>query len=184
MIKLEKVKELKGTQTEKNLWDAIAGESVARNKYDWFASIAKKEGYEQIGRVFAETAANEKEHAKVWFKLVHGMGSTKDCLKWAAEGENYEWTDMYDKFAKTAEREGFTEIAEIFRGVAAIEKTHETRYKDLLENIEKDRVFKRSTEQEWVCLNCGHKMSGKKADDLCPVCQHPLGFFALDKKDY
>ena len=140
---LEKIEKLKGTQTEKNLMEAFAGESQARNKYDYFASIAKKEGYEQISRYFAETAANEKEHAKIWFKLFHGMGNTKQCLEWAADGENYEWTDMYANFAKVADEEGFKDIAALFRGVADIEKTHEQRFKDLLANLESGKVFKK-----------------------------------------
>ncbi len=184
MIKLEKMKELEGTQTQKNLMEAFAGESMARNKYDYFASIAKKEGYEQISRIFQETALNEKEHAKIWFKLAHGMGDTKQCLKWASEGENYEWVTMYEGFAKTAEEEGFKEIAELFRGVAKIEKEHEQRFNDLSVNIETGEVFKKVAENEWICLNCGHRIISKEAPTVCPVCQHPQGYFALAKKDY
>ena len=183
-MELKKQAALKGTQTEKNLMAAFAGESQARNKYDYIASIAKKEGYVQISNYFAETALNEKEHAKIWFKLFHGMGSTKECLKWAAEGENYEWTTMYEDFAKTAEKEGFKEIAQLFRGVADIEKHHEERFKDLLSNIEKGKTFERGEEQEWVCLNCGHHYFGKTAPAECPVCAHPQSYFALIKKDY
>jgi len=183
-MEFKKIEELKGTQTEQNLMTAFAGESQARNKYDWFASIAKKEGYEQISRIFTETANNEKEHAQIWFKLFHGMGDTRQCLEWAAEGENYEWTDMYAGFAKTADKEGFKEIADIFRGVANIEKTHEQRYKDLLANVESGKTFKRDTEMEWVCLNCGHHYFGKVPPMECPVCHHPQAYFALLKKDY
>ena len=183
-MELKKIDALKGTQTEKNLMEAFAGESQARNKYDYFASIAKKEGYEQISRYFAETAANEKEHAKVWFKLFHGMGNTKECLAWAADGENYEWTDMYASFAKTADEEGFTEIAALFRGVADIEKKHEERFKDLLANLEAGKVFKKDEKKEWVCLNCGYHYYGDEAPKVCPVCAHPQAYFALLKKDY
>ena len=183
-MKLEKVEALKGTQTEKNLMTAFAGESQARNKYDFFASIAKKAGYEQIARYFSETALNEKEHAKIWFKLFHGMGDIEQCLEWAAEGENYEWTDMYANFAKTADDEGVPEIAQLFRGVADIEKEHENRFKDLLENIKKGEVFKKVGEQEWVCLNCGTHYFGESAPEICPVCAHPQAYFAIYKKDY
>ena len=148
------------------------------------ARKAKKEGYEQISRIFQETALNEKEHAKIWFKLAHGMGDTKQCLKWASEGENYEWVTMYENFAKTAEEEGFKEIAELFRGVAKIEKEHEQRFNDLSVNIETGEVFKRVAENEWICLNCGHRIISKEAPTVCPVCQHPQGYFALAKKDY
>lgn len=184
MIKLEKLKELEGTKTQKNLMEAFAGESQARNKYDYFASIAKKEGYEQISRIFQETAGNEKEHAKIWFKLAHGMGSTKECLNWAADGENYEWVTMYEDFAKEAEAEGFDEIAKLFRGVAKIEKEHEQRFKDLVANLETGEVFKRVGEKEWICLNCGHRVVSEEAPMVCPVCQHPQAYFALAKKDY
>ncbi len=184
MIKLEKMNELEGTQTQKNLMTAFAGESQARNKYDYFSSIARKEGYEQIGRIFEETAGNEKEHAKIWFKLAHGMGSTKECLEWAAEGENYEWVTMYEEFAKTAEKEGFDEIAGLFRMVAKIEKEHEARFKDLVANFENGEVFKKVDENEWICLNCGHRVFSKEAPKICPVCQHPQSYFALVKKDY
>ena len=183
-MELKKIEALKGTQTEKNLMQAFAGESQARNKYDYFASIAKKEGYVQIANYFSETALNEKEHAKIWFKLFHGMGTTKDCLKWAAEGENYEWTDMYESFAKTAEEEGFLEIAKLFRGVASIEKHHEERFNSLLKNIEEGKTFERSEEKEWVCLNCGFHFFGKEAPEECPVCAHPKAYFALIKKDF
>ena len=183
-MKLEKIPELKGTQTEQNLMTAFAGESQARNKYDYFASIAKKEGYEQISRIFAETALNEKEHAKMWFKLFHGMGTTKECLQWAAEGENYEWTDMYANFAETAEKEGFNEIAALFRGVAKIEKEHEQRYKDLLQNIKQSKVFQKDEEVEWICLNCGNRVVSKVAPAICPVCAHPQSYYAVAKKDY
>ena len=183
-MKLEKIPELKGTQTEQNLMTAFAGESQARNKYDYFASIAKKEGYEQISRIFAETALNEKEHAKMWFKLFHGMGTTKECLQWAAEGENYEWTDMYANFAETAEKEGFNEIAALFRGVAKIEKEHEQRYKDLLQNIEQSKVFQKDEEVEWICLNGGNRVVSKVAPAICPVCGHPQSYYAVAKKDY
>ena len=183
-MELKKIDALKGTQTEKNLMAAFAGESQARNKYDYFASIAKKEGYVQISNYFSETALNEKEHAKIWFKLFHGMGNTKECLKWAAEGENYEWTEMYEGFAKTAEKEGFSDIAKLFRGVASIEKQHENRFKQLLANIEEGKTFKRTDEQEWVCLNCGFHYFGKEAPQECPVCAHPQAYFALLKKDY
>jgi len=184
MIKLEKVPELKGTKTEENLKNAFAGECMARTKYDFFASIAKKEGYEQISRIFSETALNEKEHAKIWFKLFNGMADTKTNLKWAAEGENYEWTKMYESFAKTAEEEGFKEIAVLFRSVAKIENEHEKRFNDLLSNIENNEVFVKTSENEWICLNCGFKIVSKTAPKICPVCQHPQSYFALSKKDY
>ena len=184
MIKLEKNPKLKGTKTEQNLKDAFAGECMARSKYDYFASIAKKEGFEQISRIFAETALNEKEHAKIWFKLFNGMADTKTVLKWAADGENYEWTTMYEEFAKTAREEGFPEIAALFLGVAKIEKEHEQRFKDLLVNIEKDEVFVKVAECEWICLNCGSRFYSKEAPKICPVCQHPQGYFAMSKKDY
>jgi len=184
MIELKKLNNIKGTKTEKNLQTALEGESVARNKYDWFASIAKKEGYEQISRYFSETALNEKEHAQIWWKLLNGMGDTKQCLKWGIEGEDYEWTTMYEGFAETADKEGLIEIGDIFRGVAGIEKLHEERYKDLLKNLEEGEVFKRVNENEWVCLNCGYHYFGKEAPEICPVCQHPQAYFALLKKDY
>ena len=183
-MELKKIEALKGTQTEKNLMAAFAGESQARNKYDYFASVAKKEGYVQIANYFTETALNEKEHAKIWFKLFNGMGTTKQCLKWAAQGENYEWTTMYEDFAKTAEKEGFNDIAKLFRGVGDIEKHHEERFKDLLNNIDQGKTFKREEECEWVCLNCGHHYFGKTPPEECPICAHPQAYFALIKKDY
>ena len=160
---------LKGTETEKNLWTAFAGESQARNKYTYFASKAKKEGYEQIAAIFEETANNEKEHAKMWFKLLDGIGSTPENLKAAAEGENYEWTDMYDGFAKTARKEGFEAIAKLFEGVAAIEKHHEERYRKLLKNVEDKVVFSKDGDAIWQCRNCGHIVGGKEAPAVCPV---------------
>ena len=178
--------ELKGTQTEKNLWEAFAGESQARNKYTYFASKAKKEGYEQISAIFTETANNEKEHAKIWFKLLEGgsIKSTEENLKAAAEGENYEWTDMYATFAKEAEEEGFTELAAKFRAVAAIEKTHEERYLKLLNNVEMQKVFEKSEEIMWECRNCGHLVIGKKAPQVCPVCAHPQSYFEVRAENY
>ena len=176
--------ELKGSQTEKNLMEAFAGESQARNKYTYFASVAKKEGYEQISEIFQHTADNEKEHAKMWFKELKGIGTTTENLLAAAEGENYEWTDMYDGFAKTAEEEGFTELAAKFRMVAAIEKTHEERYRKLLNNVEMQKVFEKSEETMWECRNCGHIVIGKKAPDVCPVCAHPRAYFEVRKENY
>ena len=176
--------ELKGSQTEKNLMAAFAGESQARNKYTYFASVAKKEGYEQISEIFQHTADNEKEHAKMWFKELKGIGTTAENLLAAAEGENYEWTDMYDGFAKTAEEEGFTELAAKFRMVAAIEKTHEERYRKLLNNVEMQKVFEKSEETMWECRNCGHIVIGKKAPDVCPVCAHPRAYFEVKKEIY
>ena len=176
--------ELKGSQTEKNLMEAFAGESQARNKYTYFASVAKKEGYEQISEIFQHTADNEKEHAKMWFKELKGIGTTAENLLAAAEGENYEWTDMYDGFAKTAEEEGFTELAAKFRMVAAIEKTHEERYRKLLNNVEMRKVFEKSEETMWECRNCGHIVIGKKAPDVCPVCAHPRAYFEVRKENY
>ena len=176
--------ELKGSQTEKNLMEAFAGESQARNKYTYFASVAKKEGYEQISEIFQHTAENEKEHAKMWFKELKGIGTTAENLLAAAEGENYEWTDMYDGFAKTAEEEGFTELAAKFRMVAAIEKTHEERYRKLLNNVEMQKVFEKSEETMWECRNCGHIVIGKKAPDVCPVCAHPRAYFEVRKENY
>jgi len=166
-----------GTQTEKNLQAAFAGESQARNKYTYFASKAKKEGYEQIAALFLMTADNEKEHAKMWFKELDGIGSTAENLLSAAEGENFEWTDMYEGFAKTAEEEGFPELAAKFRGVAAIEKHHEERYRALLKNVEMQQVFEKSTVKVWECRNCGHIVVGTKAPEVCPVCNHPQSFF-------
>ena len=161
-----------GTKTEKNLWEAFAGESQARNKYTYFASVAKKQGLEQIAALFLETAENEKEHAKLWFKALGEIGSTAENLLYAAEGENYEWTDMYDRMAREAEEEGFTELAAQFRGVAAIEKTHEERYRALLANVEAKAVFEKSEVQVWECRNCGHMVVGLKAPEECPVCRH------------
>ena len=176
--------ELKGSRTEQNLWAAFAGESQARNKYSYFASKAKKEGYEQIAALFETTANNEKEHAKMWFKELGGIGSTAENLKAAAEGENYEWTDMYAEFAKVADEEGFTELAEKFRGVAAIEKSHEERYLKLLNNVEMQAVFEKSEEIMWECRNCGHLVIGKKAPEVCPVCAHPQSYFEVRKENY
>ena len=180
------MKELKGTKTEKNLLDAFAGESMARNKYSYFASKAKKDGYEQIAALFEETAQNEKEHAKLWFKYLEG-GAIKDTmanLKAAAEGENYEWTDMYDRMAKEAEEEGFTKIAAKMRGVAAIEKHHEERYLALLKNIEDGVVFSREGDTIWKCRNCGHIVVGKQAPEICPVCAHPKSYFEINAQNY
>ena len=173
-----------GTKTEKNLQEAFSGESQARNKYTFFASVAKKEGYEQIAALFLKTADNEKEHAKMWFKELMGIGDTKANLGAAADGENYEWTDMYDTFAKEAEEEGFTELACKFRGVAAIEKAHEERYRALLNNVEMQRVFEKSKETMWECRNCGHLVIGKKAPAVCPVCAHPQSYFEVRKENY
>ena len=178
--------ELKGSRTEANLMAAFAGESQARNKYTYYASKAKKDGYVQIANIFEETAANEKEHAKLWFKLLHGgsVPSTIENLKDAAEGENYEWTDMYAKFAQEAKEEGFTEIAALFEGVAAIEKEHEERYRKLLANIESDLVFSKDGDCIWQCLNCGHIVIGKKAPEVCPVCAHPQAYFQVKAENY
>lgn len=180
------MKELKGTKTEKNLMDAFAGESMARNKYTYFASKARKEGYEQIAALFVETAGNEKEHAKMWFKYLEGgeIGDTLSNLKAAAEGENYEWTDMYDRMAKEAEEEGFKEIAAKMRMVGAIEKHHEERYRKLLKNIEDAVVFSREGDCVWVCRNCGHIVVGKKAPKVCPVCLHPQSFFEIKAENF
>ena len=180
------MKELKGTKTEKNLLDAFAGESMARNKYSYFASKAKKDGYVQIAALLEETAANEKEHAKLWFKYLEG-GAIKDTmsnLKAAAEGENYEWTDMYDRMAKEADEEGFTEIAAKMRGVAEIERHHEERYLRLLKNIEEGIVFSREGDTVWKCRNCGHIVVGKKAPELCPVCAHAQSYFEINAENY
>lgn len=177
--------ELKGTKTEANLMAAFAGESQARNKYTYYASKAKKDGYNQIAAIFEETANNEKEHAKMWFKLLHGgIGSTAENLLDAAEGENYEWTDMYSTFAKEAKEEGFNEIADLFEGVAAIEKEHEERYRKLLENVKGDLVFSKDNEVIWQCANCGHICVGKKAPDVCPVCAHPQAHFQVKAENY
>lgn len=176
--------ELKGTQTEKNLWAAFAGESQARNKYNYYASQAKKDGYVQISRIFDETAHNEKAHAKIWFKLVHGIGSTPENLKDAAGGENYEWTEMYPSFAKTAREEGFDHIANLFEMVAKIEKEHDARYQLLLANIEEDKVFKRGEKVLWMCANCGHVHEGTDAPQVCPVCAHPQAFFEIQADNF
>ena len=173
-----------GTQTEKNLEAAFAGESQARNKYTYFASVAKKEGFEQMSALFLKTADNEKEHAKLWFKELNGIGNTPENLKDAAEGENYEWTDMYEGFAKTAEEEGFHELAVKFRAVAAIEKHHEERYRALLNNIETAQVFEKSEIKVWECRNCGHLIVGKKAPEVCPVCNHPQSYFEVHAENY
>lgn len=173
-----------GTKTEKNLWDAFAGESQARNKYTYFSSVAKKEGYEQIAALFLKTADNEKEHAKLWFKELEGIGDTMQNLQAAAEGENYEWTDMYDGFAKTAEEEGFPELAARFRLVAAIEKHHEERYRALLNNIEMAEVFEKSEVKIWECRNCGHILVGTSAPEICPTCRHPRSYFEIHAENY
>ena len=173
-----------GTQTEKNLQAAFAGESQARNKYTYFASVAKKEGYEQISALFLKTADNEKEHAKLWFKELEGLGDTAQNLLAAAEGENYEWTDMYESFAKDAEEEGFKALAIKFRMVAAIEKEHEERYRALLNNVETKTVFEKSEVKVWECRNCGHIMVGTKAPEMCPVCAHPKAYFEVNAKNY
>lgn len=173
-----------GTKTEKNLWEAFAGESQARNKYTYFASVAKKNGYEQIAALFLKTAENEKEHAKLWFKALGELGDTKENLLHAAEGENFEWTDMYDRMAKEADEEGFHELAEQFRGVAAIEKHHEERYRKLLQNIETQEVFKKAGVRIWECRNCGHIAVGTNAPDICPVCFHPQSFFEITAENY
>ena len=176
--------ELKGSKTEKNLMTAFAGESQARNKYTYFASVAKKEGYEQIADIFLKTAENEKEHAKMWFKALGELGTTAENLAAAADGENYEWTDMYDKFAKDAEEEGFKMLAYQFRAVAAIEKAHEERYRALLNNVEMQKVFEKGEETMWECRNCGHLVMGKKAPAVCPVCAHPQSYFEVRKENY
>ena len=176
--------ELKGSKTEANLMTAFAGESQARNKYTYFASVAKKEGYEQIAAIFQKTADNEKEHAKMWFKALGELCDTAKNLAAAAEGENYEWTDMYATFAKEAEEEGFTELAAKFRAVALIEKSHEERYRALLSNVEMQKVFEKSGETMWECRNCGHLVMGKKAPQVCPVCAHPQSYFEVRAENY
>ncbi len=178
--------ELKGTKTEKNLMTAFAGESQARNKYTYFASKAKKEGYEQIAAIFQETADNEKEHAKMWFKLLNGgeIGSTVENLQSAADGENYEWTDMYSEFAKEAKEEGFNHIAYLFEEVAKIEKEHEERYLKLLENVKEGKVFEAGEVKVWKCRNCGHIVVGTKAPEVCPVCSHPKAYFEIKAENY
>ena len=178
------MKDLKGTKTEKNLWEAFAGESQARNKYTYFASKAKKDGYVQIAKIFEETAANEKEHAEIWFKLLNGIGSTAENLKSAAEGENYEWTDMYDQMAKDAKEEGFDHIAFLFEQVGKIEKEHEERYRKLLANVEGGLVFSREGDMIWQCSNCGHIHVGKQAPEVCPVCVHPKAYFQIKAENY
>lgn len=192
MLELKKINlevnkmELKGSQTEKNLMAAFAGESQARNKYTYYASKAKKDGYEQIAAIFEETAQNEKEHAKIWFKLLHDgeIPTTAENLKDAADGENYEWTDMYEGFAKTAEEEGFTRIAYLFREVGKIEKEHEDRYRKLLANVEDGLVFSKDGDKIWKCRNCGHIVIGKEAPAVCPVCNHPQSYFEVKAENY
>lgn len=180
------MKELKGTKTEKNLQDAFAGESQARNKYTYYASKARKDGFEQIAAIFEETATNEKEHAKMWFKLLHGgeIPGTMQNLQDAAAGENYEWTDMYEQMAKDADEEGFPEIAAKFRAVGTVEKHHEERYRKLIANIEEGMVFSRDGDTIWICRNCGAIVIGKKAPEKCPVCDHPQAFFEIEAKNY
>ncbi len=176
--------ELRGTKTEKNLREAFAGESQARSKYTYYASVARREGYEQIAAIFLETAENEKEHAKLWFRELGGIGDTAANLDAAAAGENYEWTDMYDRFAREAEEEGFTALAARFRMVGAIEKVHEERYRALLRNVEAQEVFRKSEVKVWECRNCGHIVIGTKAPEICPVCAHPQGFFEVRAENY
>ena len=173
-----------GTKTEKNLWEAFAGESQARNKYTYFASAAKKEGYEQIAALFLKTAESEKEHAKLWFKELGELGKTAENLEHAAEGENFEWTDMYERMAREAEEEGFPELAAKFRGVGAIEKAHEERYRALLKNVETAQVFEKSEVKVWECRNCGHIVVGTKAPEVCPVCNHPQSYFEVHEANY
>ncbi len=181
---MEKTNKYAGTQTEKNLEAAFAGESMARNKYTYFASKAKKEGFEQLAEIFLKTADNEKEHAKLWFKELNGIGDTAENLGAAADGENYEWTEMYEGFAKTAEEEGFKALAVKFRMVAAIEKRHEERYRALLKNVEQEEVFKKSSVKVWECRNCGHIVVGEKAPEICPVCAHPQAYFEVMADNY
>ncbi len=180
------MKDLKGTQTEKNLWAAFAGESQARNKYTYYSSKAKKEGFVQMAQIFENTANNEKEHAKLWFKILSGgsIKSTEENLKDCIQGENYEHTSMYPEFARIADEEGFDEIARLFRGVATIESHHEERYKKLLENLEKNEVFKRDEKQKWECANCGFVLEGKEAPEVCPVCAHPKAYFFIKDTNY
>ena len=173
-----------GTKTEKNLWEAFAGESQARNKYTYFASAAKKQGFEQIAALFLKTAENEKEHAKLWFKELGELGTTEENLLHAAEGENFEWTDMYERMAKEAEEEDFPELAAKFRGVGAIEKQHEERYRALLKNVETAQVFEKSEVKVWECRNCGHIVVGTKAPEVCPVCNHPQAYFEVHEANY
>ncbi len=181
---MDKKNVYQGTETEKNLLAAFAGESQARNKYTYFASTAKKEGYEQIAAIFLKTAENEKEHAKMWFKELAGIGNTAQNLAAAADGENYEWTDMYENFAITAEKEGFADLAKKFRLVASIEKHHEERYRALLKNVETAEVFKKSSVKVWECRNCGHIVVGEKAPDVCPTCAHPQSYFEICEQNY
>ena len=176
--------ELKGSKTEQNLMTAFAGESQARNKYTYFASVAKKEGYEQIAALFLKTADNEKEHAKLWFKALGELGTTAENLAAAAEGENYEWTDMYERFAQEAEEEGFADLAARFRGVAAIERAHEERFRALLANLEMQTVFAKGEMKMWECRNCGHLVMGKEAPEVCPVCNHPRSYFEVRAENY
>ena len=183
-VEKQKTNPYAGTQTEKNLMAAFAGESEARNKYTYFASKAKKDGYEQIAALFLKTAENEKEHAKLWFKELNGIGDTAENLSDAADGENYEWTDMYEGFAKTAEEEGFPELAKKFRGVAAIEKHHEERYRALLKNVNTKQVFEKSEVKVWECRNCGHIVVGTTAPDICPVCALPQSYFEISEQNY
>ena len=183
-VEQPKTVEFKGSKTEQNLKDAFAGESQARNKYTYFASVAKKEGYEQIAAIFEATANNEKEHAKMWFKALGELGTTAENLLHAAEGENYEWTEMYEQFAKDAEEEGFTRLAYQFRAVAKIEKAHEERYRALLHNVEMQAVFAKAEMTMWECRNCGHLVMGKNAPKVCPVCDHPQSFFEVRKENY
>ena len=178
------MKSLKGTKTEKNLMEAFSGESQARNKYSYYASKARKDGYQQIAALFEETANNEKEHAKLWFKELNGIGDTAENLAAAAAGENYEWTDMYEGFARTADEEGFPELAAKFRAVAAIEKRHEERYRALLHNVETAEVFKRCEVKVWECRNCGHIVVGTEAPKVCPVCAHPQSYFEIHKENF
>ena len=178
------MKNLKGTKTEKNLMEAFAGESQARNKYTYFASVARKEGYEQIASLFLETAENEKEHAKLHFKKLEEIGNTNENLKAAIEGENFEWTEMYPRMAKEAREEGFKEIAEMFEGIAKIEKEHEERYQKLLENIKKGQVFKREGKTFWKCRNCGNIYEGTEAPEICPVCKHPQAYYEVKGENY
>lgn len=180
----KKTNKYAGTETEKNLMAAFAGESQARNKYTYFQGVAKKEGYEQIAAIFEETANNERYHAKMWFRELGGLGNTAENLEAAADGENYEWTDMYAGFAETADKEGFHELAEKFRGVAEIEKHHEERYRKLLENVKKGQVFERGSVKVWQCRNCGHIVVGTSAPDVCPVCNHPRAFFEIKAENY
>ena len=183
-MELKKIEALKGTQTEKNLMEAFAGESMARNKYDFYASVCRKAGFEQFADFFAKTALNEKEHAKIWFKLYNGIGSVTDVLDDCIAGENYEWTDMYKNFAATARSEGFEDVAKEFEGVAAIEAAHEARFKKLLENFKNNKVFKKDEGVVWECSNCGHKHTGKDAPDMCPVCNHPQAYFEVEQTNY